>query len=124
MFGFSLSQNNSISPSESLRTASEKHRSSSDYSLDSKKRKVEEKDRYVSLLKELFDIFGTTPKCPTSCAVGFLKVSWKIFTKVTNLPLFVSLQDSDGEKSDDLVVDVSNEVSSAVGNHERHVDMW
>lgn len=45
------SQNNSISPSESLRTASEKHRSSSDYSLDSKKRKVEEKDsmsRYVS----------------------------------------------------------------------------
>lgn len=45
------SQNNSVSPSESLRTASEKHRSSSDYSLDSKKRKVEEKDslsRYVS----------------------------------------------------------------------------
>lgn len=44
-------QNNSISPSESLRTSSEKHRSSSDYSLDSKKRKVEEKDsmsRYVS----------------------------------------------------------------------------
>ena len=43
-------QNNSISPSESLRTASEKHRSSSDYSLDSKKRKVDEKDsmsRYV-----------------------------------------------------------------------------
>lgn len=48
---FPLLQNNSISPSESLRTASEKHRSSSDYSLDSKKRKVEEKDsmsRYVS----------------------------------------------------------------------------
>lgn len=47
---FSL-QNNSISPSESLRASSEKHRSSSDYSLDSKKRKVEEKDsmsRYVS----------------------------------------------------------------------------
>ena len=42
-------QNNSISPSESLRTASEKHRSSSDFSLDSKKRKVEEKDRYVSV---------------------------------------------------------------------------
>lgn len=44
-------QNNSISPSESLRTSSEKHRSSSDYSLESKKRKVEEKDnmsRYVS----------------------------------------------------------------------------
>uniref|UniRef100_A0A7N9AT93 TLE family member 3, transcriptional corepressor a n=1 Tax=Mastacembelus armatus TaxID=205130 RepID=A0A7N9AT93_9TELE len=58
--------NNSISPSESLRTASEKHRSSSDYSLDSKKRKVEEKDS-------------------------------------------MSRYDSDGEKSDDLVVDVSNE---------------
>lgn len=44
-------QNNSISPSESLR-ASEKHRSSADYNLDSKKRKAEEKDslsRYVSL---------------------------------------------------------------------------
>uniref|UniRef100_A0A671VXA8 TLE family member 3, transcriptional corepressor n=1 Tax=Sparus aurata TaxID=8175 RepID=A0A671VXA8_SPAAU len=62
---FSL-QNNSISPSESLRTSSEKHRSSSDYSLDSKKRKVEEKDS-------------------------------------------MSRYDSDGEKSDDLVVDVSNE---------------
>uniref|UniRef100_A0A8C9WXM4 TLE family member 3, transcriptional corepressor n=1 Tax=Sander lucioperca TaxID=283035 RepID=A0A8C9WXM4_SANLU len=59
-------QNNSVSPSESLRTASEKHRSSSDYSLDSKKRKVEEKDS-------------------------------------------MSRYDSDGEKSDDLVVDVSNE---------------
>ena len=50
-FLFFSSQNNSVSPSESLRTASEKHRSSSDYSLDSKKRKVEEKDsmsRYVS----------------------------------------------------------------------------
>uniref|UniRef100_A0AAQ4RN86 TLE family member 3, transcriptional corepressor a n=1 Tax=Gasterosteus aculeatus aculeatus TaxID=481459 RepID=A0AAQ4RN86_GASAC len=58
--------NNSVSPSESLRTASEKHRSSSDYSLDSKKRKVEEKDS-------------------------------------------LSRYDSDGEKSDDLVVDVSNE---------------
>lgn len=48
---FASLQNNSISPSESLRTSSEKHRSSSDYSLDSKKRKVEEKDsmsRYVS----------------------------------------------------------------------------
>lgn len=44
-------QNNSISPSDSLRTTSEKHRGSSDYSLDSKKRKVEDKDsmsRYVS----------------------------------------------------------------------------
>uniref|UniRef100_A0A8C6SWJ6 TLE family member 3, transcriptional corepressor n=1 Tax=Neogobius melanostomus TaxID=47308 RepID=A0A8C6SWJ6_9GOBI len=59
-------QNNSISPSDSLRTATEKHRSSSDYSLDSKKRKVEEKDG-------------------------------------------MSRYDSDGEKSDDLVVDVSNE---------------
>ncbi|TMS06040.1 Transducin-like enhancer protein 3-B, partial [Larimichthys crocea] len=59
-------RNNSISPSESLRTSSEKHRSSSDYSLDSKKRKVEEKDS-------------------------------------------MSRYDSDGEKSDDLVVDVSNE---------------
>uniref|UniRef100_A0A8C3AJ59 TLE family member 3, transcriptional corepressor n=1 Tax=Cyclopterus lumpus TaxID=8103 RepID=A0A8C3AJ59_CYCLU len=59
-------ENNSVSPSESLRTASEKHRSSSDYSLDSKKRKVEEKDS-------------------------------------------LSRYDSDGEKSDDLVVDVSNE---------------
>uniref|UniRef100_A0A8C6L4Q2 TLE family member 3, transcriptional corepressor n=1 Tax=Nothobranchius furzeri TaxID=105023 RepID=A0A8C6L4Q2_NOTFU len=58
--------NNSISPSESLRTASEKHRSSSDYSLETKKRKVEEKDS-------------------------------------------MSRYDSDGEKSDDLVVDVSNE---------------
>lgn len=44
-------QNNSISPSESLRTTGEKHRSSSDYNVDSKKRKVDEKDsmsRYVS----------------------------------------------------------------------------
>ncbi|TWW75750.1 Transducin-like enhancer protein 3-B [Takifugu flavidus] len=51
---------------QSLHTSSEKHRSSSDYSLDSKKRKVEEKDS-------------------------------------------MSRYDSDGEKSDDLVVDVSNE---------------
>ncbi|NXD38266.1 TLE3 protein, partial [Copsychus sechellarum] len=58
-------QNNSVSPSESLR-ASEKHRSSTDYSLDSKKRKAEEKDS-------------------------------------------MSRYDSDGDKSDDLVVDVSNE---------------
>ena len=46
-----LLQNNSVSPSDSLRAASEKHRGSSDYSMDSKKRKVEEKDsmsRYVS----------------------------------------------------------------------------
>ncbi|NXD28380.1 TLE3 protein, partial [Spelaeornis formosus] len=61
----SCSQNNSVSPSESLR-ASEKHRSSTDYSLDSKKRKAEEKDS-------------------------------------------MSRYDSDGDKSDDLVVDVSNE---------------
>uniref|UniRef100_A0A671SV21 Protein groucho-2-like n=1 Tax=Sinocyclocheilus anshuiensis TaxID=1608454 RepID=A0A671SV21_9TELE len=49
-----------------LRTTSEKHRGSSDYSLDSKKRKVEDKDS-------------------------------------------MSRYDSDGDKSDDLVVDVSNE---------------
>uniref|UniRef100_A0A7N8YCG4 TLE family member 3, transcriptional corepressor n=1 Tax=Mastacembelus armatus TaxID=205130 RepID=A0A7N8YCG4_9TELE len=45
--------NNSVSPSDSLRAASEKHRSSSDYGLDSKKRKVDDKDnmsRYVSVL--------------------------------------------------------------------------
>ncbi|XP_059714755.1 transducin-like enhancer protein 3 isoform X1 [Haemorhous mexicanus] len=59
------SANNSVSPSESLR-ASEKHRSSTDYSIDSKKRKAEEKDS-------------------------------------------MSRYDSDGDKSDDLVVDVSNE---------------
>uniref|UniRef100_A0AAY4DTG5 Groucho/TLE N-terminal Q-rich domain-containing protein n=1 Tax=Denticeps clupeoides TaxID=299321 RepID=A0AAY4DTG5_9TELE len=59
------STNNSVSPSDSLR-ASEKHRGSSDYSMDSKKRKVEEKDS-------------------------------------------MSRYDSDGDKSDDLVVDVSNE---------------
>uniref|UniRef100_A0A8D3C3L9 Groucho/TLE N-terminal Q-rich domain-containing protein n=1 Tax=Scophthalmus maximus TaxID=52904 RepID=A0A8D3C3L9_SCOMX len=34
---------------DSLRAASEKHRSSSDYGLDSKKRKVDDKDRYVSI---------------------------------------------------------------------------
>ncbi|NXB70388.1 TLE3B protein, partial [Donacobius atricapilla] len=60
-----LGLNNSVSPSESLR-ASEKHRSSTDYSIDSKKRKAEEKDS-------------------------------------------MSRYDSDGDKSDDLVVDVSNE---------------
>lgn len=41
-----------MSPSDSLRAASEKHRSSSDYNLDSKKRKVDDKDsmsRYVSV---------------------------------------------------------------------------
>ncbi|XP_041866558.1 transducin-like enhancer protein 3-B isoform X3 [Melanotaenia boesemani] len=58
------STNNSVSPSDSLRAASEKHRSSSDYGHDSKKRKVDDKD---------------------------------------------SRYDSDGDKSDDLVVDVSNE---------------
>uniref|UniRef100_A0A4W4F1T8 Groucho/TLE N-terminal Q-rich domain-containing protein n=1 Tax=Electrophorus electricus TaxID=8005 RepID=A0A4W4F1T8_ELEEL len=45
--------NNSVSPSDSLR-ASEKHRASSDYSLDPKKRKMEEKDnlsRYVRLAR-------------------------------------------------------------------------
>ncbi|XDV18266.1 hypothetical protein PO909_023995 [Leuciscus waleckii] len=59
------STNNSVSPSDSLR-ASEKHRGSSEYSLESKKRRVEEKDN-------------------------------------------MSRYDSDGDKSDDLVVDVSNE---------------
>nr|XP_003413855.2 transducin-like enhancer protein 3 isoform X7 [Loxodonta africana] len=59
------SANNSVSPSESLR-ASEKHRASTDYSLEAKKRKAEEKDS-------------------------------------------LSRYDSDGDKSDDLVVDVSNE---------------
>uniref|UniRef100_A0A667Z9Q5 TLE family member 3, transcriptional corepressor n=1 Tax=Myripristis murdjan TaxID=586833 RepID=A0A667Z9Q5_9TELE len=46
-----LRSNNSVSPSDSLRAASEKHRGSSDYGLDSKKRKVDDKDsmsRYVS----------------------------------------------------------------------------
>uniref|UniRef100_A0AAX7TZS2 Groucho/TLE N-terminal Q-rich domain-containing protein n=1 Tax=Astatotilapia calliptera TaxID=8154 RepID=A0AAX7TZS2_ASTCA len=46
-----------ISPSDSLRAASEKHRSSSDYGLESKKRKVDDKDsmsRYVSVCL-LFD---------------------------------------------------------------------
>ncbi|XP_016096690.1 protein groucho-1 isoform X1 [Sinocyclocheilus grahami] len=59
------STNNSVSPSDSLR-ASEKHRGSSEYSLDPKKRRVEEKDN-------------------------------------------MGRYDSDGDKSDDLVVDVSNE---------------
>uniref|UniRef100_A0A8C1B8A8 TLE family member 3, transcriptional corepressor b n=1 Tax=Cyprinus carpio carpio TaxID=630221 RepID=A0A8C1B8A8_CYPCA len=54
-----------VSPSDSLR-ASEKHRGTSEYSLDPKKRRVEEKDN-------------------------------------------MSRYDSDGDKSDDLVVDVSNE---------------
>ncbi|XP_010625963.1 transducin-like enhancer protein 3 isoform X11 [Fukomys damarensis] len=57
--------NNSVSPSESLRT-SEKHRGSADYNMEAKKRKAEEKDS-------------------------------------------LSRYDSDGDKSDDLVVDVSNE---------------
>lgn len=46
-----LWQNNSVSPSDSLRASSEKHRGSSDYNHDPKKRKVEDKDsmsRYVS----------------------------------------------------------------------------
>uniref|UniRef100_A0A6Q2WSJ4 Groucho/TLE N-terminal Q-rich domain-containing protein n=1 Tax=Esox lucius TaxID=8010 RepID=A0A6Q2WSJ4_ESOLU len=42
--GEELEGNNSVSPSDSLRAASEKHRGSSEYSMDSKKRKVEEKD--------------------------------------------------------------------------------
>uniref|UniRef100_A0A674PF58 TLE family member 3, transcriptional corepressor n=1 Tax=Takifugu rubripes TaxID=31033 RepID=A0A674PF58_TAKRU len=59
-------KNNSVSPSDSLRAASEKHRGSSDYNHDPKKRKVDDKDS-------------------------------------------MSRYDSDGDKSDDLVVDVSNE---------------
>lgn len=50
-------QNNSVSPSDSLRAASEKHRGSSDYGLDSKKRKVDDKDsmsRYVSVFVYCF----------------------------------------------------------------------
>ncbi|KAJ8252291.1 hypothetical protein COCON_G00216030 [Conger conger] len=66
------STNNSVSPPDSLRAGSEKHRGSSDYSLDSKKRKLEEKDS-------------------------------------------MSRYDSDGDKSDDLVVDVSNEVRCVFG---------
>lgn len=46
----------------------------------------------------------------------------KTFVKVTNFPII--LQDSDGEKSDDLVVDVSNEVSSAACNCKWHIDMY
>lgn len=38
----------------------------------------------------------------------------KRFVQVTMLPII--LQDSDGEKSDDLVVDVSNEVSGAASH--------
>ncbi|XP_061671380.1 transducin-like enhancer protein 3-B isoform X3 [Syngnathoides biaculeatus] len=60
------STNNSVSPSDSLRAASEKHRGSSDYGLDPKKRKVDDKES-------------------------------------------MNRYDSDGDKSDDLVVDVSNE---------------
>lgn len=50
----SFFQNNSVSPSESLR-ASEKHRGSADYSMEAKKRKAEEKDslsRYVCLMAQ------------------------------------------------------------------------
>lgn len=85
-------QNNSISPSDSLRTTNEKHRSSSDYSLDSKKRKVEDKDsmsRYVSSLTWCCNI-----------------ISFMLMLTASLL----CFQDSDGDKSDDLVVDVSNEV--------------
>lgn len=46
----------------------------------------------------------------------------KRFVKLTNFPII--LQDSDGEKSDDLVVDVSNEVSSAACNCKWHIDMY
>ncbi|KAI2653545.1 Transducin-like enhancer protein 3-A [Labeo rohita] len=62
--------NNSISPSDSLRTTSEKHRGSSDYSLDSKKRKVEDKDsmsRYNGIDKPR-PAKKDTPNSPASVA--------------------------------------------------------
>lgn len=92
--GLSPPQNNSISPSDSLRTTSEKHRGSSDYSLDSKKRKVEDKDsmsRYVSSVTCNITVFVMKCWCLPSASL-------------------LCFQDSDGDKSDDLVVDVSNEV--------------
>ncbi|KFV87144.1 Transducin-like enhancer protein 3, partial [Struthio camelus australis] len=121
---FLLFQNNSVSPSESLR-ASEKHRSSTDYGIDSKKRKAEEKDnmsRYVSRKG------GLEP----GCAVRGLKTrtevpagawgAWHPSGRTLNARTWVwgkifqtwvvtrfVFQDSDGDKSDDLVVDVSNE---------------
>lgn len=96
VFCLSPFQNNSISPSDSLRTTSEKHRGSSDYSLDSKKRKVEDKDsmsRYVSSV--------------TCNIIVFVMKCWSLRTAS-----LLCFQDSDGDKSDDLVVDVSNEVRS------------
>uniref|UniRef100_A0AAR2KUJ6 TLE family member 3, transcriptional corepressor b n=1 Tax=Pygocentrus nattereri TaxID=42514 RepID=A0AAR2KUJ6_PYGNA len=57
--------NNSVSPSDSLR-ASEKHRGSSDYSLDPKKRKMEEKDnmsRYVSM-HSIMNCYFSDPATP------------------------------------------------------------
>ena len=63
-------QNNSVSPSDSLRAASEKHRSSSDYGLDSKKRKVDDKDnmsRYVSVCLHWFLLFEADPEHVSVC---------------------------------------------------------
>uniref|UniRef100_A0A8C5F687 TLE family member 3, transcriptional corepressor n=1 Tax=Gadus morhua TaxID=8049 RepID=A0A8C5F687_GADMO len=58
--------NNSVSPSDSLRAASEKHRGSSDYGLDNKKRKVDDKDsmsRYVSA-PAIFSLSAADPATP------------------------------------------------------------
>ncbi|XP_030785663.1 transducin-like enhancer protein 3 isoform X15 [Rhinopithecus roxellana] len=96
--------NNSVSPSESLR-ASEKHRGSADYSMEAKKRKAEEKDslsRYmgqqphaaVTVLPESHLALRSCSRRPAKCG--------------PYSPLSRP-QDSDGDKSDDLVVDVSNE---------------
>jgi hypothetical protein len=64
-------QNNSVSPSESLR-ASEKHRGSADYSMEAKKRKADEKDslsRYVR--PRTFRWVGQGPSCgPSILGVG------------------------------------------------------
>ncbi|XP_030785657.1 transducin-like enhancer protein 3 isoform X5 [Rhinopithecus roxellana] len=98
------SANNSVSPSESLR-ASEKHRGSADYSMEAKKRKAEEKDslsRYmgqqphaaVTVLPESHLALRSCSRRPAKCG--------------PYSPLSRP-QDSDGDKSDDLVVDVSNE---------------
>lgn len=67
-------QNNSVSPSDSLRAASEKHRGSSDYSLDSKKRKMDEK--YVSVFYWFlcFVVFTPVSSSPVVVADGILSL--------------------------------------------------